>query len=86
MGAAIQSAHSSRIKASTVRRNLQYGIWVLSSLSAGSGAEPQSPMVFGKFVVKWSSFSSTDYHVRKTNARDFEQVDDVVIEYIFFKF
>ena len=44
--------------------------------SAGSGAEPQSQTVLGEYLIKWSSFSSTVYHIRKT-AQEFEQVDDV---------
>ena len=42
----------------------------------GSGAEPQSQTVFAKYLIEWSSFSSTVYHVSKT-VQDFEQVDDV---------
>ena len=44
--------------------------------STGFGAEPQSQTVFGKYLIEWSSFSSTVYHVRKTPT-DFEQVDEV---------
>ena len=52
-------------------------IGLLSSTSAGSWAEPQSQTVFGKYLIEWSSFSSTVYHVRKT-AHEFKQIDDVV--------
>ena len=48
----------------------------------GSGAEPQSQTVFGKYLIELNSFSSTVYHVRKTPI-DFEQVDGVVIHFIF---
>ena len=53
--------------------------------SAGSGSEPQSQTVFGKYLIEWSSFSSTFYHARKT-AQDFDKVDDVVIQFWFQQF
>ena len=60
-GAATKIDHSSRIEASTVRRNLQYGISGLSSLSGVWGG---APVVKGFWeIFDQMSFSSTVYHV-----------------------
>ena len=50
---------------------------------AGSGVEPQSQTVFEKYLIEWSSFSSTVYYCVRKTEQDFEQVDDVAILFLF---
>ena len=53
----------------------------LSSLSR-VWTEPQSQTVFGKYLIEWSSFSSTFYHFRKRRKILTRfKVDDVVIQF-----
>ena len=69
-----------------VKGATQSAIWDLGGIrlpQAGSGVEPQSQTVFGKYLVEWSSFSSTVYYYVRKTEQDFEQVDDVAILFSF---